>query len=79
MFRRLMSRLVIKFASSESRQCPDLPDTVEEFEQRYRIIMAASSLRSKLKVKEVTTVSDIDFYVVNALIYVSSCLSSLTK
>ncbi|XP_071552525.1 general transcription factor 3C polypeptide 1 isoform X1 [Panulirus ornatus] len=73
MFRHLMSRLVIKFASSESRQCPDLPDTVKEFEQRYRIIMAASSLRSKLKVKEVTTVSDIDFYVVNALIYSSLC------
>ncbi|XP_042203426.1 general transcription factor 3C polypeptide 1-like isoform X2 [Homarus americanus] len=73
MFRRLMIRLVVKFASSESRQCPDLPDTAKEFEQRYCIIMASSSLRSKLKVKEVTSVSEIDFFVVNALIYSSLC------
>nr|XP_045612135.1 general transcription factor 3C polypeptide 1-like isoform X1 [Procambarus clarkii] len=73
LFRRLMSRLVIKFASSESRQCPDLPDLAEEFEQKYRIIKASSSLRNKLKVNEVNTISDIDFYVVNALIYSSLC------
>ncbi|XP_069959232.1 general transcription factor 3C polypeptide 1 isoform X2 [Cherax quadricarinatus] len=73
LFRRLMSRLVIKFASSESRQCPDLPDTAEEFKEKFCIIRAASSLRSKLKVKEVKSISDIDFYVVNALIYSSLC------
>lgn len=74
MFRRLMSRLVVKFASSESRKCPDLPDSAKEFADRYHIIMASSSLRNKLKVQEVNSTSDIDFYVVNALIYVSTVL-----
>ncbi|XP_050686374.1 general transcription factor 3C polypeptide 1-like isoform X2 [Eriocheir sinensis] len=72
-FRELMNRLVVKFASSDSRQCPDLPSTLEEFEDRYQVIVASSSLRSKLRIKEVTTIADIDFYVVNALIYSSLC------
>ena len=66
-----MNRLVAKFASSDSRQCPDLPNTMEEFKDRYQVIVASSSLRSKLHIKEVTTVTDIDFHLVNALIYVS--------
>lgn len=66
-----MSKLVVKFASSESRQCLDLPDSTLEFEKRYQVIMAASSLRNKLKVQEVKSVEDIHFHVVNALIYVS--------
>ncbi|XP_066978990.1 LOW QUALITY PROTEIN: general transcription factor 3C polypeptide 1 [Macrobrachium rosenbergii] len=73
MFQSLMQRLVIKFGSSESRQCPDLPDTIEEFEERFRIIVASPSLRSKLRCREVQSVPDIDFYVVNALIYSSLC------
>ncbi|XP_037803043.1 general transcription factor 3C polypeptide 1-like [Penaeus monodon] len=73
MFRSLMQRLVVKFASSESRQCPDLPPSIEEFHQRFRIIMASSSLRNKLKFRPVVNVSDIDFHIVNTLIYSSLC------
>ncbi|KAK7085487.1 hypothetical protein SK128_012512 [Halocaridina rubra] len=73
MFKSLMQRLVSKFGSSESRHCPDLPDTIEECDQKFRLIVAASSLRSKLKFHEVTCVSDIDFHVVNSLIYSSLC------
>ncbi|XP_069972402.1 general transcription factor 3C polypeptide 1 isoform X2 [Penaeus vannamei] len=73
MFRALMQRLVVKFASSESRQCPDLPPSIEEFHQRFRIIMASSSLRNKLKFRPVVNVSDIDFHIVNTLIYSSLC------
>ncbi|XP_063842783.1 general transcription factor 3C polypeptide 1-like isoform X2 [Scylla paramamosain] len=72
-FRQLMDRLVAKFASSDSRQCPDLPNTLDEFEDRYQVIVASSFLKSKLHIKEVTSVSDIDFHVVNALIYSSLC------
>ncbi|KAK3864004.1 hypothetical protein Pcinc_030265 [Petrolisthes cinctipes] len=73
LFRQLMSQLVVKFASSESRQCLDLPDSTQEFEERYQVIMAASSLRNKLKVQEVKAVEDIHFHVVSALIYSSLC------
>lgn len=66
-----MERLVAKFASSDSRQCPDLPNTLEEFEDRYQVIVASHFLKNKLHIKEVKSVSDIDFHVVNALIYVS--------
>ncbi|MPC14646.1 General transcription factor 3C polypeptide 1 [Portunus trituberculatus] len=72
-FRQLMDRLVAKFASSDSRQCPDLPNTLEEFEDRYQVIVASSFLKNKLHIKEVKSVSDIDFHVVNALIYSSLC------
>ena len=66
-----MDSLVTKFTSNESRKCPDLPNTLEEFNKKFKIIVAASSLKNKLKFKEVNSITDIDFHVVNSLIYVS--------
>ncbi|CAL4088885.1 unnamed protein product, partial [Meganyctiphanes norvegica] len=73
MFRNLVGALVIKFKSSSSRQCPDMPNSLEEFNHSYRVITTSSSIRNKLTIKEVATVDDIDFYVVNTLIYSSMC------
>ncbi|KAB7499102.1 General transcription factor 3C polypeptide 1 [Armadillidium nasatum] len=72
-FKELVNRLVVKYASNESKDTPDLPDNYSEFQKRFKVIRTSNSLKKGPKLNELTSVDDIDHYVVNALIFSSLC------
>lgn len=79
-FHALVNQLVKRFDSRDKQQqeqCVDLPDTIEEFEERFTIIDPSSSVQKEFEWPEIKSVKDKHIFDAHKVICVSFGSSSL--
>uniref|UniRef100_A0A6A7FY16 General transcription factor 3C polypeptide 1-like n=1 Tax=Hirondellea gigas TaxID=1518452 RepID=A0A6A7FY16_9CRUS len=72
MFTNLVNQLVIKFTSNSSRCHLNLPNSLNKFFEEFEVI-PAKSIKPSLTYPDPKTTSDVQFHVIQTLLYSSLC------